>query len=90
MVATAGDSRARCRRHIRFSSCLLHQARDLYILNDQFVCQLRQVCMQEANKRAMELPRADAASQPESLEDALTKLRRRIDLDDYDNKPVPR
>jgi hypothetical protein len=46
--------------------------------------------VQEANKRAMELPRADAGSQPESLEDALTKLRRRIDLDDYDNKPVPR
>ncbi len=38
----------------------------------------------------MELSKATAGHQPESLEDALSELRRRVDLDHYENKPVPR
>ena len=38
----------------------------------------------------MELSKAPAGRQSESLEDALAELRRRVDLDNYENKPVPR
>ena len=38
----------------------------------------------------MELSKAPARPHSESLEDALAELRRRVDLDNYENKPVPR